>query len=438
MGGQLSSPQQVTGEDRLSWDQRRFLFVLGLPAFGIALAYTTVTTYVPVLLEQLSGPALVGILIGGEGLLALFVPLLVGGWSDRLRTRLGRRLPFVLGGAALVVPALVLVPLFAGSVLGLAVVLAVFFVGYFVYYAPYYALYPDLVPEDIRGRSQGFQGGLRSGGLLLGLVGGGLLLSLWQPLPFLVGALAVAAATAALVYGIRGKGGQESPSGGDAGGRRRTRSRGGGTGPAAGAWRLVREVSGLRSWMVANSLWEAAISALRTFVVLYLTRGLGLSLTESTGALALVGVAALVAAPVSGTLADRYGPRRVMAVALVVFTIGVTPPLLTANTFFIAAIVPIAFAAVIMITLPYTLLMGLLPEGRGGAGASLFVFSRGVGVLAGPLFAGLAVQAAGTTTLLTFDDTSGYAAMFGVTGLFLLASLPVLRRIPDPLRPSGN
>lgn len=190
--------------------------------------------------------------------------------------------------------------------------------------------------------------------------------------------------------------------------------------------------------MVANSLWEAAISALRTFVVLYFTRGLGMSLTESTGALALVGVAALVAAPVSGTLADRYGPRRVMAVALVVFAIGVTPPLLTTNTLFIAAIVPIAFAAVTMITLPYTLLMGLLPEGRGGAGASLFVFSRGVGVLAGPLFAGLTVQAAGATTLLTFDETSGYAAMFGVTGLFLLASLPVLRRIPDPLRPSAS
>jgi hypothetical protein len=36
---------------RLSWSQRRFLLVLALPAFGLSLAYTLVTTYGPVLLQ---------------------------------------------------------------------------------------------------------------------------------------------------------------------------------------------------------------------------------------------------------------------------------------------------------------------------------------------------------------------------------------------------
>jgi Na+/melibiose symporter-like transporter len=42
----------------------------------------------------------IGVLIGGEGLLALGLPVLVGAWSDRLRTRIGGRLPFVLVAAS--------------------------------------------------------------------------------------------------------------------------------------------------------------------------------------------------------------------------------------------------------------------------------------------------------------------------------------------------
>jgi hypothetical protein len=38
------------------------------------------------------------VIIGAEGLLALIVPMIVGPWSDRLRTPLGGRLPFLLAG----------------------------------------------------------------------------------------------------------------------------------------------------------------------------------------------------------------------------------------------------------------------------------------------------------------------------------------------------
>jgi MFS family permease len=187
--------------------------------------------------------------------------------------------------------------------------------------------------------------------------------------------------------------------------------------------------------MLSNSCWEAGIAALRTFVVLYFTRGLGLPLSGSSGALALVGLAAIIAAPVAGKLSDRYGPRRVMGIAVWVFAVGLAPPLLSTNRYFLAAIVPIAFAAVVLMTLPYALLMDLLPEDSAhGAGASLFEFSRGVGVIVGPLLAGIAVQFTRTTAILTFRATAGFSAIFAVTMVSLLASTPVLRRIRNPAR----
>lgn len=414
--------------ERLSWHQRRFLFALSLPAFGIALAYTLVTTYVPVLLSELSGPGLTGILIGAEGLLALFVPVIAGGWSDSLRSRLGRRTPFILAGTVITVAALVLIPLGSGSLVWIGPALAGFFVGYFVYHAPYYALYPDLVPEQARGRSQGFQGTLRSAGLLLGLAGGGSLLSIWQPLPFALGALVVVAATAGLYAVVRRQHGHQGGQHTDGSAR----------GGFAANYRLLREHHGIRCWALANACWEAAIASLRTFVVLYFTKGLGLSLHATSASLALVGVAALVAAPVAGALADRYGPQRIMRTAVWIFALGLAPALLTTNRLFIAAIVPVAFAAVVLMTLPYALLMQLLPAtGEHGAAAGLLSVSRGVGVLAGPLLAGLAVQALAGVDALTFDDTRGYSAIFAVTAALLLASTFALRRIAVPRTAGG-
>lgn len=410
---------KVGAEDPLSWAQRWFLGVLGLPAFGVAFAYTVVGTYLPVLLAELSGPAVTGLLIGGEGVVALIVPVVVGRWSDSTRSGIGRRLPFILGGALLMVLALLGMPLGAGSLPLIATSLAVFFLGYFGYYTPYYALFPDLVPPAVQGRSQGIQGGFRSAGLLLALVSGGFLLSLWRPLPFAVGAVAVVVMTIGLFFGLRGRVGSEARTDHPSSGRGLRSNLG-----------LVRGSRAIRYWIAADALWEGAVDALKTFVVLYFTRGLGMSLRATATALALVGLAAVVAAPVAGKLADRFGPRRVMQVAVWFFALGLIPTFVTTNTAFLVAIVPVAFAAVVLMTLPYTLLMRLLPEREAhGAGASVFGFAKGIGVLIGPLLAGVAITLLGRVPVGTFQATKGYAGAFGVAMLLLLASIPLLGRI---------
>src|SRR5919206_443674 len=78
----------------------RALAVLGVPTFALALAITVVTTYLPVIASGFAASTIViGVLIGGEGLLALGLPVAVGAWSDRLRTRIGGGPPVLLGAA---------------------------------------------------------------------------------------------------------------------------------------------------------------------------------------------------------------------------------------------------------------------------------------------------------------------------------------------------
>ena len=389
------------------------LAVLGAPAFGISLAYTVATTYLPVLLARLTGPGTTGVIVGGEGVLSLVVPVLIGAWSDAARSRM----PFIQVAAVLAVAGMLVMPATTSSLVGLVVALGLFFLGYFVYHSPYYALFPDLVPDAQRGRSQGVQGALRSVGMLASLSAGGLLMEWWVPLPFALGALAIAVTTWMLGRAIR-----RMPLHPHAVPR------------TSGGWlaelHLLRAAPGVRNWAVANALWETAVSSLRVFVVLYFTRGLGLTLAQVSGALALVGAAAVLAAPISGRIADRYGHVPVMEVSLWIFGLGLLPAVFTTDTRFITAIIPVAFAAVVLLTLPYSVLMGLLPPQRShGAGAGLYGVSRGVGLLLGPLLAGYAVEIFHSVPVLVFARTSGYSAVFAFTSVVLLASIPALRSL---------
>jgi Na+/melibiose symporter-like transporter len=170
-----------------SGDRRRTL-VLGLPAFGMALAITAVSTYLPVLVrQQQASTVVIGTIIGAEGLMALWVPVLVGDRSDRLRTRVDGRLPFVIVGGPVMAVSLCVVGLIS-SVVVIGVVIGLFFIGYFMAYTPYRALYPDLVDDEIAGRSQSVQAASRGVGTGLALLGGGLLLALADFLPFVVAA----------------------------------------------------------------------------------------------------------------------------------------------------------------------------------------------------------------------------------------------------------
>lgn len=385
--------------------------MLALPAFGLSLAYTLTTTYVPVLLEAMSGPVVTGAMVGGEGVLAIFLPLLIGSWSDRVNARL----PFLLAGGLLAVVALVTLPIRPGSLTWVGICLGFFFVAYFVYSVPYYALYPDLVPREMMGRSQGVQGTFRAAALLLALSLGGLLLAAWQPLPFVIGASAIAVVTVVLTVLVRRRGNAQAHHVPE---RRSLRE----------SFQLLRRDPRIRRWMIANTCWEAAIGSLRIFVVLYFTVGLGLSLTTTSAALALVGLGALLAAPVAGKLADRYGPRPVIQAASWVFVAGLLPTQLTSSSLYIVAVVPVAFAAVVLITLPYTLLVELLPQHRDhGVGAGLFQLSRGVGIVLGPLCAGLATDALSEGPGV-YGITSGYSAIFGVSAVFLLLSTLFVQR----------
>ena len=129
-------------------------------------------------------------------------------------------------------------------------------------------MYPDLVPALDAGRSQSAQAVARGIGTALALVGGGLLLAIDETVP-VVAAGVLLATTGAFVWALLRR---ELPLQEEPVGAMRARA----------AFREVRrllvELPGLRAFFAANALWEGALAAISTFVVLWVTDGLGLSL----------------------------------------------------------------------------------------------------------------------------------------------------------------
>ena len=393
------------------------LVLLGLPTFGLALAISVLTTYGPVILLSLShSPTAVGALIGGEGAFALAVPLLAGTLSDRLPpSPLGRRLPFILAGAPLVVASLALFPFSATTTIAAVVVLA-FFVGYYLYYPPYRALYADLLPRALYARAQAGQAIARGAGLGFALLSGGLLLGVWRPLPFLIAAGVVALTTLALLPVLR------------------LQAR------CADATLPYRPLS-LRSvlfrdrklqvFSVVNALWEFSFAGLKSFIVLYVVKGLGRSPGVASAVIAVVAVAYIVGAPVAGWLADRYGLVHVLRLSSLVYGVGLLvgvvphtlPPLLI-------GLPVVALAGAIVLTLPQALAFTLAPVGSEGAAAGLQDFSRGVGVVLGPIATGAAIGASHHA----FSSTHGYAALWPVIGVPVLLAAVLLRTL-EPAAP---
>ena len=413
----------------LPYRRRGLAWVLGLGAFGLAFSLTTTAAYLPPLLQKFTDSrTLIALVLGAEGLFALTLPLVIGPWSDTFQTPLGRRRPFMLVALPPFAFCLALIA-FMPRLWLMTLLLLAFFFAYYVYEPPYRGLYPDLLPASEYGRSQGIQHLLRGLAIGCGLVGGGFLFSLWQPAPFLIASVVVTAACAVPIVFVRESSGSN-------------RVFEGVRAYLAHSWVIFRGESEVRRFLVCNSAWEGTFAGARTFVVLYITRGLGQSVVVSTAVLACVAGGYVVASLVAGRLGDRFGLARVIYYCSFVYGIGLVLAGLaqTWHAWYLALIFAVAIAGGSVMTLAWGLVFKLMPPEHRGTIAGLATTTKGVGLIIGPIAAGIAID------LLSphLEATDGYQVLWPILGIPILAVIPLVRHMMlrervngTELRPAG-
>lgn len=88
------------------------IFLLGFGFFGVSVIWAVYNAFVPIFLDGKFGlnAAWIGFFMTLDNIAAFIIQPPVGAFSDRLRTPIGRRLPFILIGAPIAAIAFGFIP----------------------------------------------------------------------------------------------------------------------------------------------------------------------------------------------------------------------------------------------------------------------------------------------------------------------------------------
>ncbi len=407
--------------------RRRKLREYGITAgtLGSSAGQTVMVALLPILLAEYAPSTVwIGFAIGGEGVFALLVPYWIGALSDRLPERLarrfGRRTLFLAAGAPIMAASMALAPFVEGywPLAGLAFI---YFAAFHGYLTPLWALMVDTVPDERLGTVHGVRGALHAAGLGYGLVAGGLLFSVWPPLPFLIGAVLILASTAMTLWAARpvwerGDSPDEPP-----------------TGEARAVWRELGARPDIRGFLVANALWTGAVDGIRPFIFLFAVAVLGIDTAETSGILLLLVGGIGIGSILLGRLGDLYGRSRLLAagalLTAVAMLLGVMVRELDGAVLLLLAS---GIGAAALIALPYPLFAALVGGHAIGRYTGLYILSLGAARVIAPILVGAAIDLGRPF----FPELQGYPLMWPVAGLMALAGVLILgvsqHRSPGP------
>lgn len=289
-------------------------FLIGLGFFTMGLMDPLYDSYVPIFLGRyIPSNGLIGVVMTLDNIFAIFLIPLAALWSDRTRTAIGRRMPFIvvlLPASALAFSGL---PYAAEASLA-ALIVCVFFLNVFKQAArgPVVALMPDTIPGDYRSEANGVINTMGGIAAIVGTIGLARLMDLKAELPLLgategrlpfpLAGLLVVLATILLFAFVKERAPDDGPA------EKKT--------PFKESLRTAaRDKSALRI-LVSLFLWFLGYQGVLPFVAKYSGEVLGTSKGTAAMAAGMVGIAYALFALPSGYLAHRYGRKKAIRTAL--------------------------------------------------------------------------------------------------------------------------
>jgi len=172
------------------------IFLLGFGFFGVSVIWGVYNAFVPIFLDQKFHLDVrwIGFFMTLDNIAALLIQPPVGAWSDRLRTPLGRRMPFILIGAPIgaiafgIIPVAAILPVFVACTSTLLLSMA-------FWRTPVVALMPDITPSQYRSQANGIINLMGGVGFIVATLVGASLYEQNPAYPFWMGSVLVIVAS---------------------------------------------------------------------------------------------------------------------------------------------------------------------------------------------------------------------------------------------------
>lgn len=398
-------------------------FLIGFGFFGISVMWKLYNDYVPIFLQAGNpafetatrasgfglGAGLTGFIMTLDNIAGLFLLPLIGMWSDRVWTRLGRRRPFIVTLAPIAVVAFLAIPLIVQSIpaglsgqtalLGRPLALFMIAIGVFLlamagFRTPVISLMPDLTPSPLRSQANGIinlMGGV--GGVIITLVGAQLY-GISIVLPFIVACVLIIAAVLMLLFFV------QEP-------RHLAFEPGEREGGALDVLRSVRQVPpaarrSLLMLMLSIFLWFVGYNAIETFFTSYGVNILRILENQASLLSSISYITFILFAVPSGFIAARIGRRRTIVIGLLTFAVLLLVGYFLPRMWVIAVALALggcAWALVNINSLPMVVDTAVNDASIGTYVGFYYIASQ-LAAIAGPVLNGLAIERTGNYGLV--------------------------------------
>jgi maltose/moltooligosaccharide transporter len=390
--------------------------VYSVASLGAGLFYGFNNATLPLILQQFTAnPLLIGLLSSTRSIEGVVVQPLVGAWSDRLWTPLGRRRPFMLVGVPLSAVFLVLAAR-APNLPTLVAAVFLFSLLFNIAVDPLNALLADLFPAERRSTVSGLANVVQFVGMVAILLGAAQLANRrLLPLTFYVVAAGMLASFAVTVAGVReprflGRDPADAAASPGLGGYVRE---------------LLRHGMAFR-FLVCLFLYNFGGNAILPYLTLFSTKVIHTSAAVAEYLfLGLVLSTGLLLLP-AGILAARVGRRPVLAGGIALMAVTAVGGLLIQTipqTLVVIVLAGVANAAITATNWP--LLTELVPADEVGVFAGIKTAFESVAIPASVLLSSALI------------DLWGYRAIFLVLTIGALGALLVLATVRMPGRGRG-
>jgi len=377
-------------------------FLLGCGFMGVSVIWSMYNAYVPVFLEKSFhlDTVAIGVVMTIDNIFAIVLLPFLGALSDRTRSPLGRRRPYILVGSILAAVFFVMIPsASAAQKLGLMMLFIVAMnLSMALFRTPVITLMPDITPSRYRSQANGIinlMGGL---GSLLVFFGGKPLYDRSPSLVFLVGGLAMLGLNLIVVFLIREPvldpvtADKKAAAMGDA-----FREL------LANMKDVVKGEKSLLAILLAIFCWFVGYNAIETFFTLYAENYLKIGASTGTLILGAFSVTFMLTAVVAGLVASRFGRRRTIRVGLGVVLVVMLSSLFLKSFWPLVAVFLIGgfgWALVNVNSLPMVVDM-TTPEKLGGYTGLYYFFSQAANIVSPPV-AGALIDAFGYQSLMIY------------------------------------
>lgn len=337
---------------KLNYRQTTFI---GLAFLSICAFWQMYDNIIPLILKDTFGlgETLTGVIMAADNILALFLLPFFGSLSDRIDTRIGKRMPFILAGTGLSFFFLMLLPVADKSSNLILFIAALFCVllSMGLYRSPAVALMPDLTPKPLRSKANavinlmGAVGGVYALIMIRFLVGSGQSPD-YMPLFLSIGLLMLLS-VAVLYFTVSENKEREKMTAEEEEEE---------AGPASTA-ELPREVKrSLIFILLSVSLWYIAYNAVTTAFSRYATHVWGMESGGYANCLMVATVVAIISYIPIGAISSRVGRKKTILIGVVMLAFCYLCASFynsfhfTMNIFF--AIIGFAWAAISVNSLP--------------------------------------------------------------------------------------